>query len=209
VRLRPTLAAALCGTTLLAATAVPTALASDKKVEPIRIQDRCDPNTFNPVGVLCTRPAGGENRTFQEMFVPPAGFIFQRPAQILKERDARGWRFNPDDLDAKPGTTLHVVNEGGEVHSFTNVTNTGFTLGCVPPVNAAFAGLLPAAPAALCAGFPDHPNPALQLLAPNGAPPPVSALPNWIDVPVTGSGTLKYQCMIHPWMRTTVEVKSH
>jgi plastocyanin len=205
VRLRPTLAAALCGTTLLAATAVPTALASDNKGEPIRVQDRCDPNTFNPIGVLCTRPAGGENRTFAEMFLPPNGFIFQRPAQVLKERDARGWRFNPDDVDAKSGTRLHVVNEGGEVHTFTRVAE--FSLGCIDVINAAFAGLLPAADPALCANFPSDPR--LNVLAPKNAPRPLNTLPTHIDVPVTGGGTLKYQCMIHPWMRTTVEVKSH
>jgi plastocyanin len=205
VRLRPTLAAALCGTTLLAATAVPTALASDNRGEPIRIQDRCDPVSFGRFGVLCTRPAGGENRTFDEMFLRPNGFIFQHPAQVLKERDARGWRFNPDDVDVKSGTKLHVVNEGGEVHTFTRVTK--FTLGCVEPINAAFVGLLPPADPALCANFPSNPN--LNVLAPKNAPPPLKGLLTYTDVPVTGSGTIKYQCMIHPWMRTTVEVKSH
>jgi plastocyanin len=200
--LRPKLAAVLCGTALLASAAVPTALARDNddghRVETVRVEDRCDPATFNPAGVLCTRPAGGGNVTLQQLL----GFIAARPAHVLEERDALGWRFKPDEVGVKPGTTLHVTNLGGEVHTFTNVTRTGFTLGCVGVINQFFANLLPPADPALCNAFPT--NPALNVLAPKGANLP---FPTSVDVPVNGSGTLKFQCMIHPWMRTTVKVE--
>jgi hypothetical protein len=38
--------------------------------------------------------------------------------------------FKSDDFGVKVGTTLLVHNEGGESHTFTNVTTSGFTGGC-------------------------------------------------------------------------------
>jgi plastocyanin len=200
VRLRPTLAAALCGTTLLAATAVPTALASDKKVEPIRIQDNCDPKNFPPP--LCA-PNHKGNVGLQQLLA----FITARPQHVLQERNALGWRFKPDDVGVKPGTVLHVTNQGGELHSFTEVTHGGFTGGCVDVLNAPFG--LNRNP--LCGNIdPNGPDFVPFLLQHGGVFPATPTSPaGELDVTVSGGGTHLFQCLVHPWMRTTVEVKSH
>jgi plastocyanin len=44
-----------------------------------------------------------------------------------------GWDFEPDTLTIKQGTTVSVVDEGGEPHTFTEVK--AFGNGFLPPLN--------------------------------------------------------------------------
>jgi plastocyanin len=96
------------------------------------------------------------------------------------------WRFNPDDTDIKRSESLRVVNRGGEPHTFTEVD--AFGAGCVAELNGPLG--LDGPPAADCAALP-------ATLVPAGATTTVAGL---------SPGTHLFECLIHPWMRTTVHV---
>ena len=85
-----------------------TAAARDSR--DIRIEDRCDPATFNAaVGPgTCVRRPGV---TFEELF------------ERVNPQDGghRAWRFSREETDLKRGRALVVDNVGGEVHTFTEV----------------------------------------------------------------------------------------
>jgi plastocyanin len=175
---------------VLAATAVPTALASDNRVQPVRLEDRCDPNNFP--AALCPRNQRG-NVGIQQLLE----FIHARPQHVLKEEDALGWRFDPDNVGIEVGSAVQPVNIGGETHTFTPLPqNTPFQdLGCVDGVNNALLGT------------------PLGVVNTTFCP---SAFANSVEsghaadpIPLNTPGTYRFQCFIHPWMRTTVEVKSH
>jgi plastocyanin len=190
--------AVLGGTVLLFGLAlVGTAAASSgNSVRTIEVQDRCDPVSFNAAHVTCIAQPQGKV-ALQQLI----GFISARPADVLRARNALGWRFQPDRIDVKVGTTLVAANVGGEVHSFTEVTDTGFVNSCVPQIAPIFAKLLPDPTAAECATL--VPGPVGSLVFPvgfSGSPPTTRT------VVETDAGTELYQCLIHPWMRLTVKV---
>jgi plastocyanin len=174
-----------------------TAAASGgKSVQVIELQDRCDSASFTAAGVACiARPDGIV--TIQQLL----GFISARPADVLRERNALGWRFHPREAAVKVGTTLIAANVGGEVHTFTEVTDTGFVNSCVPQVAPIFAKILPPPTAAECATLAPGPN--STLVFPVGFPgnPPTTKSSVESD-----AGTELYQCLIHPWMRLTVKI---
>jgi plastocyanin len=111
------------------------------------------------------------------------------PADILEARDHLGWKFSPDETEVKAGDSLAVVNQGGEFHTFTDVTGTGFVGGCVPELNAAFGFSVPAQ----CPG----------VLATTGIPAGAT-----MTVTLSTPGTFLFECFIHPWMRTEVTVEA-
>jgi plastocyanin len=108
-------------------------------------------------------------------------------AQLQQNHFAGAWHNAPSQTDAWLGDTLVAVNKGGEAHTFTRV--------------AAFGG-----------GFVDM----LNGLSQSGPEVEECKTENTI-VPPGGTdsetldqvGELKFQCCVHPWMRTTVMVKSH
>jgi hypothetical protein len=116
------------------------------------------------------------------------GITFDRfIAQLSERQDAPAWRNAPQNFSTALGTTLVAINRGGEVHTFTRVAVFGG--GVVPVLN-------------LLSGTP---VPAPECLA---APPSEYIFPGGQDAEVANqSGTLYYQCCIHPWMRTTVNVR--
>jgi hypothetical protein len=97
------------------------------------------------------------------------------------------WRNAPNRLDARTGDRVIARNTGGEAHTFTEVQ--AFGGGCVPDLNA-ILGLTP---------VPECDDPAVfgQTLVLPSQSIPVSSL----DL-----GTHHFQCLIHPWMHTTVQV---
>jgi hypothetical protein len=97
------------------------------------------------------------------------------------------WRFNPDDTDLKRNESLLAVNRGGEVHTFTEVAAYG--PGCVALLNEPLG--LTGPPAADCGALP------ATAVAPGGSLPVAPLTP----------GTHRFECLIHPWMRTTVHVR--
>jgi plastocyanin len=107
--------------------------------------------------------------------------------QLVEMGRAPAWRFAPDHATLDAGGTLVAANHGGEFHTLTEVA--AFGGGCVPALNA-LLGLTPV-PECAIAG----------ILFATGIP----AGGTLATAPL-GAGTHRFMCLIHPWMRTTVEV---
>jgi plastocyanin len=99
-----------------------------------------------------------------------------------KDGGHSAWRFTPEQVRLSRGQFLRLVNRGGEEHTFTEVVSFGG--GFVPELNAA----LP---------------PGTPLAEPIGPLRFIEAGER-IDLPVPAAGTHLFECLIHPWMRTTV-----
>jgi len=93
----------------------------------------------------------------------------------------------PGQLGLSAGGTLLGTNRGGEDHTFTEVA--AFGGGCVAPLNAILG--LTAVPECSVPGLFD------QTLVEQGATFEVTGL---------APGVHLFECLIHPWMRTTVTV---
>jgi plastocyanin len=104
-------------------------------------------------------------------------------AQLTNLHQVPEWRFNPSSVNLRVGDVLAALNTGGEVHTFTEVAQFGG--GIVPQLNAG-AGLTTVAPECREAKF----------LPPGAGSSEVA----------DDAGDEKYQCCIHPWMRTIVHV---
>ena len=163
-----------------------TAGAKDGGAVVIQARDACDPATF-PAG-LCNRTGdSGEIVTF-DRFLDVVGKKHSHPA----------WKFSKDHVDVKRGTPV-VVQAGPEIHTFTDVTATGFGPGCIDIINTLVFGRPDLA--AICSPI----NPATQLPAifdTTGLFPGVT-----LPVDTSTPGTRLFQCLIHPWMQTTVTVE--
>ena len=157
---------------------VPTAGSSAASAtRQVQVLDDCDPATFNAaIGPGTCVKDGGT--TFSE-------FI----AQLLAQGRAPAWRFAPAQLRLDAGGTLQAHNRGGEDHTFTQVATFGG--GCIQALN----DLLGLTPVPECAGFPGGAF-AATAVAPGGAVTTTPLTP----------GIHRYECLIHPWMRTTATV---
>jgi plastocyanin len=150
--------------------------AADASVHNITLLDGCDPATFNAVlGAGTCVKSGGVTFT---------RFI----AQLTQRGVAEAWRFTPTSVEARVGQSLLALNNGGEVHTFTEVASFGG--GVVPRLNE-LSGNRTVAPE--CAAL------APTDFVPSGGTD--------TDI-LTAPGTELYQCCIHPWMRTVVHIRS-
>lgn len=155
--------------------AAPAPASNSGMEQRIRVQDDCDPASFNAAIGPGTCTGDGD-------------VTFDRFVAALADGGHNHWAFKPGDTRIDHGGSLHLVSQGGEVHTFTEVAEFG--PGCVPFLNEALGlGGLP--PAMDCNTAFNNP-----LFA--GAERTVAGL---------SVGTHKFQCAIHPWMRTTVEVR--
>ena len=142
-----------------------------------RMYDDCDPVTFAPVPGGCI---GNGKTTTEEFF-----------AELEETQDAPKWRNQPEQALLNVGRPTEIENRGGEVHTFTKVAEFGG--GFVDELNGISGNPVPA-PECLNFGAIDFlPAGAVQ------------------EGPVAGSSELpvgvnRFQCCIHPWMRTTIEV---
>jgi plastocyanin len=143
----------------------------------VQVLDDCDPVTFNAAIGPGTCVKDGTT-TFQ-------AFI----GQLLAQGRAPAWRFAPEQLRLDPGGRLQANNRGGEDHTFTEVANFGG--GCIAALN----DLLGLTPVPECAGFPGGAFGATEVEP--GATVTTAPLP---------PGVHRYECLIHPWMQTTVTV---
>ncbi|HEV2644501.1 MAG TPA: hypothetical protein VGT98_17445 [Candidatus Elarobacter sp.] len=142
----------------------------------VKVLDRCDGPTFNEaIGPgTCVRPHGLLFANFVD--------------QLTANKRAFAWRNVPEHLNAKIGETVHAVNLGGEVHTFTRVAHFGG--GIVPFLNN-------------LAGTPDVVHECADL------PPSEFMAPHGTDSEVLDkAGDIKFQCCIHPWMHTVVHVSA-
>jgi len=144
----------------------------------VKGQDDCDPVTFNAAGIPCI----GDGRTTIQDLIAGA------QAGVAVDK----WQFSRPDFNIDAGGTITFVNEGGEAHTFTRVEQFGD--GCIPVLNPGGVTDNPAVPD--CDTF----NPATdpRVLPPGGTETVTGLAP----------GTVLFQCIIHPWMRSTVDVRA-
>ena len=111
-------------------------------------------------------------------------------ADFLAEFQAQGsvdrWAFSRPEFNIDAGGTIEAVNEGGERHTFTKVEEFGN--GCIPLLNA------------------DDSPPVVDCNA-LGDSEVLPGASRTFPVPAT-AGTVLYQCAIHPWMRSVVDVRA-
>jgi hypothetical protein len=161
--------------------------------ERLRIRDDCDPATFN--AVLGPGACVGDGDTTLARF----------QAELAEEGNVGSWRFNPDhEFSIDFGRRLTLESRAGETHTFTKVANFGG--GFVAGLNAASGNPVPAPECAIVnADRTLRPQPA----GPNNL---FVRAGTTVLYPTAGSapipvGRSKFQCCIHPWMRTTARVR--
>jgi len=128
--------------------------------------------------------AVGQGTCIREGGVSFADFI----AQLRRQGVAGAWHFAPSLTTAQLNQTLVAVDRGGEVHTFTHVAKFGG--GIVPLLNQLSHN--PVVAPECTALEPD------DFIAPGGT----------YDQHIDATGTLLFECCIHPWMRLTVQVPS-
>jgi plastocyanin len=143
----------------------------------VQILDACDPATFNEVLGEGSCVRKGGGVTF-DRFID----------QLVTKGEAPAWRFSPPQLKLDAGGTITARNRGGEFHTFSEVD--AFGGGCIDEIN----DLLGLEPVSEC-GITD-----IFLLT--GVPPQASLTTDALD-----AGTHRFQCLIHPWQRTTAEAR--
>ena len=168
--------AAFAAVALLSLTIGAGAVQGDKK---IRMYDDCEPTSFNAVLGEGTCIGNGHT-TFAE-------FI----EELEETQDAHKWRNQPSQMHLNVGRPTIIENRGGEVHTFTPVAEFGG--GFIPDLNGISGNPVPAPE---CLNFP-----ALVFIPAGATEEGPTACSS--DLPV---GVTRFQCCIHPWMRTVVEV---
>jgi plastocyanin len=161
---------------LLAVCFVAPGAASAGAVRNVQIMDRCDPASFNAMfGMVVC--------TSRNSGVNVNTFLAR-----LNPKDGghSAWRFSPGQLSLKPGTTLQLNNLGGETHTFTEVANFGATP--IPAFALLNNALPPGTPQAVPIGD-------LRFIAAG----------EQIEMTALSPGAHLFECLIHPWMRATVE----
>ena len=158
----------------------------------IRMLDDCEQFSFN--AVLGRRACVGEgDTTFQEF-----------NAELAANQKVGAWRFNPSDTDVENGEQLFLRSRAGETHTFTKVA--AFGGGFVPPLNAASGNPVPrpecaqVLPGGGLAPRPDSPTNLFVFAFEHRFGPTAGT-------PQLPTGETKWQCCIHPWMRTTINTK--
>jgi hypothetical protein len=144
----------------------------------VRVRDNCDAATFNAALGEGVCASGHDGLAFEKA-----------EAKLRSKGSLWAWRFGPRHTSIHEGETLVArFAEGGEAHTFTEVAQFG--AGCVQGIND-LAGIK-GAPAASCSRIEaDYIGPQRTELAIGGL----------------AAGEHNFQCLIHPWMRTTVEVR--
>jgi hypothetical protein len=153
-----------------------SAIQGDKK---IRLLDDCEPTSFN--AVLGDGACVGNGHTTFDEFI----------AELEATQDAHKWRNQPSQMHLSVGRPTLIENVGGEVHTFTPVA--AFGGGFVNELNGISGNPVPA---------PECLNLGSIVFIPAGGVE---------EGPTAGSsempvGISRFQCCIHPWMRTVVEV---
>lgn len=173
---RTSVFAAFTAVALLSLTVGAGAFQAEKK---FRLLDDCEPTTFN--AVLGDGACVGNGHTTFDEFIE----------ELEATQDAHKWRNQPSQAHLNIGRSTLIENRGGEVHTFTPVANFGG--GFVAELNGISGNPVPA---------PECLNFGSIVFIPPGATE---------DGPTAGSsempvGITRFQCCIHPWMRTIVEV---
>jgi hypothetical protein len=143
----------------------------------ITLFDACDPDTFNappPAGAgpgTCIRQGGVRFQNFLD--------------QLSNHHSVGAWHMAPGQAKIQLGDALEALNQGGEVHTFTEVANFGG--GFVQPLNDL---------GGFGATIPECDPTKVQLLHPGDSFHEIT----------DEVGVEKYQCCIHPWMRAVIQI---
>ena len=145
----------------------------------IRMYDDCEPTSFNEV--LGPGTCVGKGHTTFTEFID----------ELAATQDVHTWRNQPSAMQINVGRPTVIENRGGEDHTFTPVAEFG---GGVVPVLNQLSGNPVAAPECL--------GPIVLIHAGETEDGPTAGSS---ELPV---GSHKFQCCIHPWMRTVIDVES-
>ena len=158
----------------------PAAVADEPQTKLMRLLDECDKETFDAaLPGLCTVDAGS--------------VTFDRFTADLQRGGSGAWWINNRKETVDAGDTLHVVNQGGIVHTFTEVKTFG------SGVIAAVQRRREQRPRR---GQAQRRRRQLRRHRPDRGRPGTPGL----DV-VPAKGVHQYQCIFHPWMRSVVTVR--
>jgi len=117
------------------------------------------------------------------------GVTFENFLELLSRHHSVGaWNFTPRQAHIGVGDVLTALNKGGETHTFTEVEEFGG--GIVADLNQRM-GLTTVAPEC---------NPLTLTFIPAGGSSSETE---------DEEGVEKYQCCIHPWMRTELHISAH
>ncbi len=176
----------LAGATYTVAQANPASAAQlaeehSPRVAQVVALDECDPTTFNQAlgPDFCKNIALGYFTTLSDLL-----------SEAQSGHPDPKWDFEPDTVHMRAGSTLSVVDQGGEPHTFTEVKHFGG--GFIPGLNGPGEKVIPEC----AAGFGDVAVARTRLL--QGSTTQITDLPK---------GEHRFQCCIHPWMRVKVDVK--
>jgi hypothetical protein len=168
----------LVAAAVISAGAASTASAADQQV--IKAKDACDPVSFTAAlgEGACVRDDRGSRVTFDELV-----------GKLMDKGREWHWRFNHHKVHIGADESLLIVHDqGGEGHTFSEVG--AFGPGCVPEVNQLIGAAGP--PAGDCSQM------EATYVGPGRSSFAISGL---------SSGTHYFECLIHPWMQTTVVVR--
>ena len=150
-------------------------------IKQVIVLDECDPTTFNDTfgaGTCLNVVSGGGVTVTDFLAALPAG----HPA----------WLFYPTNaVTITQGDTIRAINQGGEIHTFTEVTKFG----------GGFIGALNNPPGAAavpeCAGgYAQNAALAATRLIQGSS----------LDVTGLSRGLHHFECCVHPWMRMDILV---
>ena len=145
----------------------------------VSMQDQCDPATFN-----AALGPGTCSRQGSETFA-------QFNSELSATHQVAAWRFVPTAISIHVGQAITAMNDGGEMHTFTEVAQFGG--GIVPGLNNASGNTVEAPECA-------------QLTASDFVAAGTTFTSDVASADDAGK-TEHYQCCIHPWMRVNVTVK--
>jgi plastocyanin len=153
----------------------------------VRIEDRCDPATFNAALEDPNACVGDGDTTFDE-------FI----ADTIANGGAEHWRFKEDEFHVRVGESVKSFNEGGEAHTFTPVAKFGGGFVDVLNVLSGAGAIVPEC------------IPTLDKDKNFVAPGPEFVFPNAAGKSklLDTKGVQRFQCCVHPWMRSVVTVRN-
>jgi hypothetical protein len=145
----------------------------------VKARDACDPATFDAVLGAGACVDGG-NVTF-DSFID----------RLIRTGDHPLWRFTPGRATVPAGQSIPVSNVGGEFHTFSRTEEFGG--GFVEELNE-LLGL-----DEIADGCTQPPGPTNLFLGAGES--------GTISTAALGSGTHRFLCCIHPWMRATYRVQ--
>ena len=172
---------------ILAGASSAVAQAGSRELAQVVALDECDPPTFNA--------STGAGPDFCKNVALGAFGYSTTLSDLLSGAEAGtpdpGWDFEPDTLTIKQGTTVSVVDQGGEPHTFTEVKAYGN--GFLPPLN----------PGSSTTVIPECQGGFKNIAVARTRVVQGSRL----DVTGLSRGKHLFQCCIHPWMRMEVDVQ--